>query len=162
MDPVFVAGADTQLSYGLLACNASGAASAFTVSAVVTTSCTINVSNMDFGVIDTAIVTPIDQTASIDVSCTNAPPYTISMGSGLQPADAGPTGRRMINGTGLLSYGLYHDPSRTSHWGVSPATTAAGIGSGGPQALTVYGRIFANQATLIGNYSASVVVTVNY
>jgi spore coat protein U-like protein len=158
----FDAGVDTEISYGELGCDQSDPASAFTVSATLTTSCTINVSNMDFGVIDTAIVAPVDQTATIEVSCTNASPYTISIGSGLQPADAGATGRRMANGPNLLAYGLYHDPSRTSAWGVSPATVAEGFGTGAYQLLTVYGRIFGNQTMSIGSYSDSVVVTVTY
>lgn len=159
---VFAAGSDVRISYGETACNLSGAASAFSVSAIVATSCTVNVSNMDFGVIDTAIVAPVDQTANIEVSCTNGSGYTVGLGQGLQPADAGPTGRRMVNGANLLAYGLYHDPARTSDWGLSPATVATGTGTGGYQSLTVFGRIFPNQQTSVGTYSDSVVVIVTY
>jgi spore coat protein U-like protein len=158
----FASGSDTRLSFGLEKCDRSGAASAFTVSADVTTSCMISVSNMDFGLINTAIITPIDQTSIIEVSCTNASPYTISIDSGLNPMGAGPMARRMVNGTNLLAYGLYHNLSRTSDWGIMPATVAAGTGTGRPQALTVYGRIFGNQSTSIGSYSDSVIVTVSY
>jgi spore coat protein U-like protein len=158
----FDAGTAVSLAYGETDCNESGAASAFTVSATVTASCTVTVSNMNFGFIDTSIVAPVDQTATIDVSCTNGSGYTVGIGSGLQPVDAGPTGRRMANGANLLAYGLYRDPSRMSDWGVTPATVATGTGTGGNQSLTVFGRIFGSQSTSIGNYSDSVVVIVTY
>jgi spore coat protein U-like protein len=158
----FEAGSDVQFSYGENGCDHSGGASAFTVGAVVTTSCAVDVSSMDFGIIDTAIADPVHNTASINVSCTNGSAYNIGIGSGLQPANAGPTGRRMANGANLLAYGLYHDRSRTSDWGDSPATIAAGTGTGGDQTLTVFGSIFGNQSASIGTYSDTVVVTVSY
>lgn len=158
----FDGGADVTLSYGETGCDQTGAASAFSVSASLVASCTVSVSSMDFGVIDTAIVAPVDQTATIDVSCTNASGYTVGLGQGLQPVDGGPTGRRMANGANLLAYGLYQDQARTSAWGLTPPTVAAGTGTGGNQSLTVFGRIFGNQTTSIGSYSDSVVVIVTY
>jgi spore coat protein U-like protein len=158
----FDGGSDVNVSYGEIECNQSGATSVFSVSASLAASCDVSVSNMDFGVIDTAIVAPVDQTATIEVSCTNASGYTVGIGPGLQPAGAGPTGRRMANGTSLLAYGLYHDESRTSDWGLTPATVAGGTGTGGNQSLTVFGRIFGNQSASMGSYSDSVVVIVTY
>jgi len=155
-------GSDVGISYGETECNQSGATSSFNVSATLIASCTISVSNMDFGVIDTTIVGPVDQTATIDVSCTNASEYTIGIGSGLQPAGDGPTDRRMTNGANVLAYGLYHDQSRTSSWGLSLTNVAIGIGTGSNQSLTVFGRIFSDQQTSVGHYADSVVVTVYY
>ena len=68
----------------------------------------------------------------------------------------------MINGTSLLSYGLYHDPARTSAWGINLKTVVASTGTGRHQSLSVYGGIFSNQEAQIGNYSDSVVVVITY
>ena len=157
----FDSGPGVAMSFGESDCTQSGAASTFTVSAVVTASCSVSVADMDFGVIDTALTAPVDQTSSIAVSCTNAAPYTIGLGPGRQPADGGPSGRRMANGGNLLAYGLYHDHARTSEWGIGPSV-ATGTGTGGQQSLTVFGRIFPGQRPSVGIYSDSVVVTVTY
>jgi len=76
--------------------------------------------------------------------------------------DFGPTGRRMANGGATLAYGLFHDPSRTSGWGLDPGTVATGTGTGANQSLTVFGRVFPNQRASVGFYSDAVVVIVTY
>jgi hypothetical protein len=81
------------------------------------------------------------------------------LGRGRQPADGGPSGRRMANGGNLLAYGLYHDYARTSEWGIAPRV-ATGTGTGGQQSLTVFGAIFPGQRPPVGIYTGSVVVTV--
>lgn len=158
----FESGADVTLSYGENACDTSGAATTFTVDAQITPSCTISVSNMDFGVIDAAVVTPVKQTATLAVSCTNASAYTVGLDHGRNAVDTGPTGRRMANGGDLLAYGLYHDDAHTSDWGLAAGTVATGTGTGGTQSLTVYGKILSNQQASVGLYFDSVVVVVSY
>lgn len=158
----FETGTDVALSYGENACDTSGAVTTFTVDAVVTPSCTVNVSNMDFGVIDAIVAAPVDQIATISVSCTNASAYTVGLDHGTNAVDTGPTGRRMANGGDLLAYGLYHDEARTADWGLAAGNVAAGTGTGGSQALTVFGKIFSNQQASVGTYFDSVVVVVSY
>ncbi len=158
----FEAGSDVALSFGENACDTYGAVNTFTVDAVVTPSCTVNVTNMDFGVIDAIVAAPIDQIATISVSCTNASAYTVGLDHGTNAVASGPTGRRMANGGDLLAYGLYHDAARIADWGLVAGTTASGTGTGGNQELTVYGRILSNQQALVGTYFDSVVVTVSY
>lgn len=158
----FETGSDIALSYGETECNQPGGASQFTVSATVIASCTVSVSNMDFGVIDAVLVAPVDTIATIAVSCTNNAGYTVGLGFGTQPVDFGASGRRMANGGDLLAYGLYHDVSRTSGWGLNPGTVSTGSGTGGDQLLTVFGRIFPNQQASVGIYSDTVVVIVTY
>lgn len=76
--------------------------------------------------------------------------------------DSGPTGRRIANGGDLLAYGLYHDEARTAESGLVAGTIAAGTGTGGSQALTVYSKILSNQQASVGTYFDSVVVVVSY
>ena len=158
----FVSGGAVQMAYGESDCSQFGTASSFSVRASVAASCTVGVSNMDFGIIDAAVVAPVDQTATISVSCTNASAYSVGLDMGGQPQDVGPSGRRMVNGVNMLAYGLYHDPAATAAWGLDAENVAAGIGTGGNQTLTVFGRIFPDQVALVGRYSDSVVVIVNY
>ncbi|PWK55873.1 Csu type fimbrial protein [Roseicyclus mahoneyensis] len=158
----FEAGGDVLMSYGETACDQTGTASSFSVQATVTASCTVEVSNMDFGNIDAAIVAPVDQTASITVSCTNGSAYTVGLDHGLHAMDGGPSGRRLANGGNLLAYGLYQDPSRSLGWGSGAGTLVAGVGTGGQQVLAVFGRILADQQAVVGSYSDRVVVTVAY
>jgi spore coat protein U-like protein len=158
----FETGGDVQMAYGETACDQTGTASTFTVQAVVTASCTVEVSNMDFGHINAAIVAPVDQTASISIICTNGSGYTVGLDQGTHALDAGLSSRQMSNGGNLLAYGLYLDASRSLEWGSNPGTVASGVGTGGQQVLTVFGRLFADQPALVGTYSDSVVVVVTY
>jgi spore coat protein U-like protein len=158
----FASGGDVQLAYGASDCSQFGTPSSFSVRANVAASCTVSVSNMDFGVIEAAVVAPVDQTATISVSCTNASAYSVGLDMGRQPEGAGPSGRRMVNGVNTLAYGLYRDAAATAAWGLDAETVAAGIGTGGGQTLTVFGRIFPDQVAVVGRYSDSVVVIVNY
>ncbi|MBR2656087.1 MAG: spore coat protein U domain-containing protein [Loktanella sp.] len=54
----------------------------FTVDAVVTPSCMVNVTSIDFGVIDAIDTASVDQIASITVSCTRASTYTVGLDHG--------------------------------------------------------------------------------
>ncbi|MDR7126720.1 spore coat U domain-containing protein [Pseudotabrizicola sp. 4114] len=158
----FEAGADVLLAYGEAACDQTGTATSFTVQATVVASCTVNVSNMDFGTIEAAIVTPVDETASISVSCTNGSAYTVGLDQGLHAVDTGASGRRMENGGHLLAYGLYHDASRSQNWGLGAGTLATSVGTGAQQVLTVFGRLLAGQQGMVGTYFDRVVVVVTY
>jgi spore coat protein U-like protein len=158
----FASGGDVQLTYGETECTQYGTANAFTVRATVAASCTVSVSNMDFGIIDATVVAPVDQTAIISVTCTNASSYTVGLDMGGHPQNDGPSGRQMTNGVNMLAYGLYHDPAATTGWGLEAGTTATGVGTGGHQTLTVFGQIFSDQVAFAGRYSDSVMVVVNY
>lgn len=158
----FATEGDVQLAYGETACDQYGTANAFTVSATVAASCTVSVSNMDFGTIDAAVVASVDQTATISVICTNASLYSVGLDMGGQPDGVGPSARRMINGGNVLAYGLYHDLAGTEGWGLDAGNTATGMGTGGHQTLTVFGRIIPGQVAVIGIYSDTVVVVLNY
>jgi spore coat protein U-like protein len=147
---------------GEAACTESAMTSSFTVLASVTASCTVSVSNMDFGNIAPDVVAAVDQIATISLSCTNASAYTIGLSHGAHSVDSGPTGRRMNNNGDLLAYGLYRDAARTENWGHDAGSVAVGVGTGGGQSLSVFGRLLSNQEAFAGTYSDTVVVIVTY
>jgi len=143
-------------------CTESAMTSSFTVVASVTASCTVSVSNMDFGNISPEVVSAVDQIATISLSCTNDSDYTIGLSQGAHFVESGPTGRRMNNNGDLLAYGLYRDAARTENWGQDAGTVAVGVGTGEEQSRTVFGRILSNQEAFAGTYYDTVVVIVTY
>jgi spore coat protein U-like protein len=76
--------------------------------------------------------------------------------------------RKMFNNTYSLNYNLYIDPARTVIWGDGTQGTAALAGSSTCQLSNtcrhiIYGRIPAHQGSAaVGNYSDTIVVTLNY
>lgn len=143
-------------------CNESAPTSSFIVKASVTASCSLSVSDMNFGNIAADVVAAVDQIATISLSCTNASAYTIGLSQGAHFVDSGPLGRRMKNGDNLLAYGLYLDDARSESWGHDAGSIASGVGTGGGQSISVFGRILSNQEAFTGTYSDTVVVIVTY
>ena len=154
---------DVVMSFGNITCDQLGAASGFIVEAMVEASCTVSVSNMDFGVVDVAIIAPVDQTATVTMSCTNQVDYTVGFDQGTH-SDAAPSlsARNMANGAQLLAYNLYQNAARTIAWGLAPGALVAGLGTSSNQIITVFGRILPDQQALAGTYTDSVVVVVTY
>ncbi len=159
---VFDAGSDVQITYGTKRCNQSGAVSSFSVAALIGDSCTVSVTNLDFGIISQAVAAAVNTTATISVTCSLLAAYSVGLTSGLQPVNTGATGRRMANGSNRLGYGVYRDALRLLSWGTGVLDVSTGVGTGRSQSLTVYGRIFANQTAVVGRYTDTVVVVVTY
>ncbi|MBB6428169.1 spore coat U domain-containing protein [Sphingopyxis sp. JAI128] len=130
--------------------------------------CSFNVSNVDFGSVDTLAGAAVDTAATVSVSCM---PVTgarvracISLGAGSGGATAGL--RHMLSGADILDYNLYQDAARTIPWGTrldpSLGTPVAldFSGAGGTQNINVYGRVFgAQQAASAGLYTSSLTAT---
>jgi spore coat protein U-like protein len=123
---------------------------------------------LTFGEVDCSQVGPVTggfavsaNVAVIDVTCTDAAPYTVTLGPGGGDA-TDPRARQMRNGASYLTYGLYRDPGRTAAWGWMAGQEQSGTGTGRTQFLTVYGRINGGQIGQLGTYTDSVVVTVTY
>ncbi|WP_417808839.1 spore coat U domain-containing protein [Thioclava sp.] len=154
------------ISYGTGSCTGAlsqtAAGGDFNVSADVTASCELSVSPMDFGQLSSAINSNVDATASVDVSCSQNTPYSITMDMGTGSGVSDPGHRKMRNTIYSLDYGLYRDSARSQPWGQTPAQSASGTGSGSNQHFPVYGRLHAGQTGHLGTYSDSVIVTVNY
>lgn len=143
---------------------AGGAASAqMLVTTTINSMCDISVGSLEFGSYNPLNQEPLDSDTSVRVVCTNTTPYSVSLDKGMG-ADATIDDRKMANGTSVVNYSLYQDVARLNLWGNTPLTMVSGIGSGYPQNLTIYGRIFATNehANPPGTYTDTVTVAVNF
>src|SRR5262249_55107081 len=120
---------------------AATATSSFTVSVTITATCTINsASTLNFGT-QGVLGANVDQTSTIQVTCTNTTPYNIGLDAGTGTG-ATVTTRKLTSGGATVNYTLYSDSGRTTVWGNTIGTnTVAGTGNGSGQNYTVYGRI---------------------
>ncbi|MDO9135882.1 spore coat U domain-containing protein [Hydrogenophaga sp.] len=133
----------------------------FTATANVPSTCTItNVAPLQFGSVSGLIQANVDQSTTLNFTCTGRTAWQVSLDNGLHAS--GQT-RRMQMGTSHVSYELYRDDARTQRWGNTPNTdTAPGTGTGGSQSLTVYGRVPQPQSVTPGAYADTVLVTIHY
>jgi len=148
--------------------HAGSATSSFTVSAAVVASCTISTTTLGFGNYDpivTNATTPLDVNGSVTITCTKGSTTTIGLDAGQNSAQAVGTTRAMqVAGPDYLSYELYQDTGRTTVWGNSGVAlfTPAAAPNKNPRSFSIYGRIPAGQGSTIGNYTDTVVATVNF
>jgi len=161
------AGTANDLQYGSKtnqgSCPTGGSTSqfTFTVSATVTTSCSVSAANLGFGSVG-VLTANVDATSTVTPQCTNTTPYNVGLNAGTAPG-ATVTTRKMSSGGNTTSYWLYSNSGRTTNWGNTVGTdTVAGTGSGSNQALTVYGRVPAQTTPAPGSYSDTIVVTTTY
>lgn len=147
------------------------------VSLEVSAGCTVNTSAVSFtasGKITTAVNEA--SAGSVTVTCTDGISYEIGLDEGLYAgsdqttvptgSDTDTTHRRLYNSSAAtykyVSYDLYSNAGRTTHWGNTPATDAvAGSGVGGSP-VSVYGKIPATQNASVGSYVDTVTATVWY
>jgi spore coat protein U-like protein len=133
----------------------------FSATATVISNCNVSAATLNFGTAG-VLTTTTDATTSLNATCTNGLPYTLSLNGGNAGA-TDPTQRKMSKAAETIAYGLYRDAARTLPWGsTSGSNTASGTGSGLQQSLTVYGRVAAQTTPSPGAYSDTVVATVTY
>jgi len=159
-----------------LAGSASAATStgAFQVTATVSASCvvtsTVAVAFPVYDPANTHFAANDDATGTINVRCTKGTAPVITLDEGL-PANkaAGSTctspARQMASGADRLPYFLYQDTGRTTVWGCTSGTnslTLAAAPSNAARAVTVYGRIPANQDVNTGSYADTVTATLTF
>jgi spore coat protein U-like protein len=145
--------------------NAAFAATATTTMAVqvtITATCTINsASTLNFGT-QGVLSANVDQTSTIQVTCTNTTPYNIGLNAGAGTGATVAT-RKLTSGANTVNYTLYSNSGRTTVWGNTVSTdTVAGTGNGAAQSYTVYGRIPAQTTPAPGSYTDTITVTVTY
>ncbi|XUY29090.1 Csu type fimbrial protein [Agrobacterium sp. rho-8.1] len=131
----------------------------FNVTATVEPTCVVSAQTLNFGT-HTNLVTAVDATGAISLTCTANLPYTVSLNGGL--SNASPASRKMVRPNGSITYGLYTNAARSNPWGSGAGQTVSGTGNGTAQSLSVYGRVPAQTTPMTGLYSDTVVVTVNY
>jgi spore coat protein U-like protein len=145
---------------------AAAALAFFTAAPGAAQSCSIStVSGVSFGSYDALNASPLDQTGSISYQC-----GILYIGTVTVDLSAGGSGtyfpRKMHKGAALLQYNLYRDATRLLVWGngtggtsrFGPVVPVLGI----PNTLTIYGRIPAGQTSPVGNYTDTVVATINF
>jgi spore coat protein U-like protein len=135
------------------------------VSATVTNNCTISTVALAFGSYDPVAAhasTNLDGTGTVVVACTKG--ATATIGIGLGGNASGSTRRMGDGGTNYLTYELYQDSGRTTVWSDAGAglLSPSAAPSKAPRNFTVYGRVTGNQDVPAGNYSDTVVATVNF
>ena len=140
--------------------SAATATTNFTVQMTITASCTVNsASTLNFGS-QGILATNVDQTSTVQVTCTNTTPYHIRLNVGTG-AGATVAARKMTSGANTVNYTLYSDSGRTTLWGNTVGTdTVAATGSGAAQSYTVYGRVPAQTTPAPGSYTDTITVTV--
>jgi len=148
-------------------CFAGSASSTFQVTATIISSCTVSGTNLNFGSSIDALATPtpLDATSTLTVQCSNTTPYTVALNAGTNAGGASNfSARTMKSGTHTLAYQLYLDAGRATVWGdgTSSSSTVAGIGTGSPQTLSIYGRLPSLANAVPGAYTDTVTVTVSY
>jgi spore coat protein U-like protein len=149
-------------SAGLNLSHAATATTTMTVQVSITATCLINsASTLNFGT-QGVLSTNVDQTSTIQVTCTNSTPYNIGLDAGTGTGATVAT-RKLTGGANTVNYMLYSNSGRTTIWGNTVSTdTVAGTGNGAAQNYTVYGRIPAQTTPAPGNYTDTITVTVTY
>jgi len=142
--------------------HAASTTSTFAVQVAITATCTINsASTLNFGT-QGVLATNVDQTSTLQVTCTNTTPYNIGLDGGTGSGATVAVGK-LTSGGATVNYTLYSDTGRTTVWGNTVSTdTVAGTGNGSGQSYTVYGRIPAQTTPAPGNYADTITVTVTY
>jgi|SRR4249919_942481 len=138
------------------------ASTTFLVTTNVDSDCAIEATDMNFG--DYHPVGPsIAGASSILLVCTTSTQWNVGLDQGTSPG-ATVTTRKMTGLVSSLDYFLYSDSARTINWGNTVGTdTVSGTGTGGPQVVTVYGRIPAGQSVAgIGGYQDTITATVTF
>jgi len=136
-----------------------------TVTATVSKNCTISTAPVNFGAYDPVAgnaTAPLDGIGTITVTCTKGASAHVSLNEGSN--SQGGTRRMRQSGTAYLSYQIYKDTGRTDVWGDDFGNNLD-IGAApnrNPRTFTAYGRVPAGQDATVGNYSDTVVATVNF
>jgi spore coat protein U-like protein len=145
---------------------AAVAAAFFAATPGAAQSCSIStISGVSFGSYDALNANPLDQTGSISYQCSilYIGTVTIDLSTG---GSGSYSPRRMQKAAATLQYNLYRDATRLLIWGngtggtsrYGPVIPILGL----PQTLTIYGRIPAQQTSPVGNYTDTVVATINF
>jgi spore coat protein U-like protein len=126
--------------------------------------CTLSSTTISFGTYDVFQAGPTDSTGTITYRCDNKDRnvrITISAGS-----SGTFTSRMLRNSAETMAYNLFLNAGFTQVWGDGTGGTTAYFLHNPPNkkdvAVTVYSRIPGGQDVPVGNYSDTVVVTLEY
>jgi spore coat protein U-like protein len=157
---------DPHIQYGnktATACPTGGktAGTSTSVTATVIKNCTVSATTLNFGS-SGVIAANIDQTSTIDVTCSNKTPYDVGLNAGTS-AGATVTTRKMTSGAATVAYSLFRDSGRTTNWGSTVGTdTVRATGTGVAQSFTVFGRVPVQTTPNPGAYTDTIVATITF
>ena len=146
------------------ALEAQTATASLTVSASDSKNCTISTAPVNFGAYDPIAANataPLDGIGTVTVTCTKGAAAKIDLNAGTNAQGA--TRRMSSTATEFLTYELYSDAAHTVIWG--EGTNGFDIPAApnrNPRTFTAYGRVAAAQDATVGNYTDTVVATVNF
>lgn len=148
-----------------MAASAGTTTGSLQISAQVVDDCVITSATMPFGSYDPVLTnfsSAVLATGEIDLKCTNGDSYTVTGDTGLHAANAVNTTRALAGpSSNFLDYDLFTDNTYSTVWNASDPIN--GVGTGSAQAVSVYGRIPAQQTSgIAGNYSDTVTATITY
>jgi spore coat protein U-like protein len=146
---------------GLPCPTGTAASSNMVVTANVSSSCVISASTLDFGSVP-SLNNAVAGTTVLGVQCSNTVPYMVSLDGGTMGA-TNPSARKMIQGSGRITYGLYQDTAHVQPWGdQAGVNTKSATGAGTSQAMSVYGLVPAQPTPSPGAYTDTIIATVTY
>ena len=132
--------------------------------------CTVSTTPMGFGNYDSFSTNPLDTAGTITVNCTlDVVKVNLTAGPSQTSGIFNPRQMKRSGGTDLLNYNIFTDVARTIIFGNNTGGTA-GIqlrrphGRPAPwnQMITIYGRIPPGQDILVGGYSDSLTITIDW
>lgn len=141
----------------------------FQVQLQIQAQCVINsTATLDFGTAGVlggaAGTTNTDQSATLNVQCTNSTTYDIGLDAGT--TSGGLVSQRLLNNSSTsetIKYNLYTNAGRSTIWGNTVGTdTVHATGSGAQQTYTIYGRVPGQNTPTPGTYTDTITVTVTY
>jgi spore coat protein U domain-containing protein, fimbrial subunit CupE1/2/3/6 len=140
---------------------AATATTTFLVTANIAVSCTITATDLDFGDYANA---QLDGQSQITVTCTNTATWNVGLNAGTCTGATVTTRCMTGPGAAALNYSLSSDATRIVNWGNTVGTdTVSGTGTGGPEIITVYGRIPAGQTTApAGGYTDTITAEITF
>ena len=134
----------------------------FDVQIVLEAACGVSADQLlDFGTAG-LLSSAVDSDADITVLCTEGVVYDIGLSAGDNGGGV-TTARKMLNGANDVTYDLFSDAGRSSHWGdIIDTDTVSATGTGANQTFTVYGRVPVQDTPPAGTYTDTITVTVTY
>ncbi len=126
--------------------------------------CTVSTTGIAFGSYNPIDTIPIDSQGIITIYCTTNEKTTTSISVSQNSGGFNPRKMKNAAGSDLLNYNLYTDAARTIIWGdgTGGTKTVSARVNRTTVNLTIYGRIPAGQDVSVGQYTDSLVITVNY
>lgn len=147
------------------ALEAQSSTASLQISASVSKNCTITTAPVNFGAYDPVAANAtnnLDGIGTVTVTCTKGATAKIALDDGGNAQ--GNTRRMAQSGKEFLTYELYKNTQRTDIWGDgnNDSLDTGAAPNRNPRTFTVYGRVPSAQDATVGNYTDTVVATVNF